>query len=251
MERSGVQRLLCWLQMPMAVALAIQWGYYLSESPEQLFSFSTERVYAHDLYRALFWPPWRSWCSCRLAKLVLHFSPWNGLAVPLIILLLTNCFFGPVKCALVIFCMLVYYLQMIKKRPLVHSSQIMCLAARGSQLPLTGVHVSSYDVHACRNMCTWEMCCSNSPDGWLIFIFMKLICMYVRAMWLYTSTQHAMCMDTRRGQRPTLNVIPPVLSTLFFKTGPHWSRTHQVDCAAKVAILRDLPSPLSHHWDHK
>lgn len=117
-----------------------------------------------------------------------------------------------------------------------HSSQIMYLAARGSQLPLTGVHVvSSYDVHACRNMCTWEMCCSNSPDGWLIFLFVKLIRMHVCAMWLYTSVQHAMCMDTRRGQRSTLNVISPVLSTLFFKTVPLWSRTHQVGCAAKAS----------------
>lgn len=179
----------------------------------------------------------------QISQVDASFSPWNGLAVPLTILLCrTNCFFGPVKCALVIFCRLVYYLQMIKKRPLVHSSQIMCLAARGSQLPLTGVHVvSSYDVHACRNMCTWEMCCFNSPDGWLIFLFMKLIRMYVCAMWLYTSAQHAMCMDTRRGQRSTLNVIPPVLSTLFFKTGPHWSRTHQVSCAAKAAICLTFP----------
>lgn len=40
----------------MAVALVIQWGFYLSESPEQLFSFSTERVYTHDLYRAFSGP---------------------------------------------------------------------------------------------------------------------------------------------------------------------------------------------------
>lgn len=132
--RGQVYRGLCvWLQMPTAVALALQWGFCLSENPEQLFSFSTVHVYAHDLSRTHFWPPWRSWCSCRLAKLMLHFSAWNGLAVPLTILLCrTNCFFGPVKCPLVIFCRLVYYLQMIRKRPSVHSSHVPCAWQQGA-----------------------------------------------------------------------------------------------------------------------
>lgn len=60
-QRGQVYKGLCvWLQMPTTVALAIQWGVYLSENSEQLFSFSTVHVYAHDLYRTHFWPPWRS-----------------------------------------------------------------------------------------------------------------------------------------------------------------------------------------------